>query len=75
MRALLHCTYVGLRIARMLAVCTLRAIMENKGISYRIVRTASPTGFQRIVELDANRSRTGFSQSRGNAIFSAARAI
>jgi hypothetical protein len=49
--------------------------MEHKGIPYRIVQTARPTGFTWIVELDANRTKTGFSHSKGNAIFSAARAI
>jgi hypothetical protein len=49
--------------------------MEHKGIPYRIVQTANPPGFEWTVELDANKTRTGFSRSKGNAIFNAARAI
>ena len=48
--------------------------MEHKGIEYRIVQTANPTGFRWIAELD-NKTRTGVSLSRGNAIFNAIRAI
>jgi hypothetical protein len=49
--------------------------MEHKGIPYRIVQTANPPGFEWTVELDANTTQTGFSRSKGNAIFNAARAI
>jgi hypothetical protein len=49
--------------------------MEHKGIPYRIVQTACPTGFKWTVELDANRIKAGFSFSKGNAILSAMRAI
>jgi hypothetical protein len=49
--------------------------MEHKGIPYRIVEMARPTGFKWIVELDASRTKTGFSSSKGNAVFNAVRAI
>jgi hypothetical protein len=76
-QVMLHCTLTlpldcVLRTGSWSAFC---ATMEHKGIPYRIVQTANPTGFTWIVELEANRTKTGFSRSRGNAIFSAARAI
>ena len=49
--------------------------MEHKGIQYRVVQTANPTGFRWTVEFDDNRTKTGTCSSRGNAIFKAARAI
>jgi hypothetical protein len=49
--------------------------MEHKGIPYRIVQTACPTGFKWTVELDTNWIKTGFSFSKGRAVLSAIRAI
>jgi hypothetical protein len=49
--------------------------MEHKGIQYTVVQTANPTGWRWTVELDENRTKTGSSYSRGNAIFTAVRAI
>jgi hypothetical protein len=48
--------------------------MEHKGIEYRVVQTANPTGFRWTTELD-NKTQTGVSSSKGNAIFNAVRAI
>jgi hypothetical protein len=45
--------------------------VEHKGIPYQVVQTASPTGFRWTVQLDSNRSKTGTSSSKGNAIFQA----
>jgi hypothetical protein len=45
--------------------------MEHRGMQYQIVQTANPTGFRWTVQIDANRSRTGTSLSKGNAIFRA----
>ena len=49
--------------------------MEHKGIQYQVVQTANPTGFKWTVHLDENRTKTGVSSSKGNAIFNAVRAI
>jgi hypothetical protein len=49
--------------------------MEHKGISYTVVQTANPTGFRWIVGFGENRTKTGVSYSRENAIFQAIRAI
>ena len=49
--------------------------MEHKGVPYQIVQTANPSGFRWSVQLDATRSRTGTSNSRGNAIFRAVSVI
>jgi hypothetical protein len=48
--------------------------MEHRGIEYRIVQTANPTGFRWTTELD-KKTQTGVSSSKGNAIFNAVRAI
>jgi hypothetical protein len=48
--------------------------MEHKGIEYRVVQTANPTGFRWTAELDT-KTQTGVSSSKGNAIFNAVRAI
>jgi hypothetical protein len=45
--------------------------MEHKGIKYQIVQTANPTGFRWAVQLDENKTKTGVSTSKGNAIFNA----
>jgi hypothetical protein len=49
--------------------------MEHKGIQYQIVQTASPTGWKWSVQIDDNRTKTGTSFSKGNAIFQAVTAI
>jgi hypothetical protein len=49
--------------------------MDHKGIRYQVVQTANPAGFKWIVHPDENRTKTGVSYSRGNAIFHAVRAI
>jgi hypothetical protein len=49
--------------------------MEHKGVPYQVVQTANPTGWRWTVEFDDGRTRTGTSFSRGNAIFTAIRAI
>jgi len=49
--------------------------VEHKGIQYQVVQTANPTGFKWPVHLNENRTKTGVSTSKGNAIFSAVRAI
>ena len=48
---------------------------EYRGVQYVIVQTANPTGFKWTVELDAERTRTGVSYSKAEAIFKAERAI
>jgi len=45
--------------------------MEHKGIKYQVVQTANPTGFRWAVQLDENKTKTGVSTSKGNAIFNA----
>jgi hypothetical protein len=45
--------------------------VEHRGIQYQVVQTANPTGFRWTVEIDATRTRTGTSNSKGNAIFRA----
>lgn len=49
--------------------------MKYKGIEYRIVQTANPTGFKWIVELEATRTRTGTSASMRTAVLDAQRKI
>jgi hypothetical protein len=49
--------------------------VEHKGIPYQVVQTASPTGFRWTVQLASNRTKTGTSSSKGNAIFQAVCAI
>lgn len=56
-------------------VCVCEAgIMEHKGIEYWIVQTANPTGFRWFAKL-GDKTQTGVSSSKGNAIFNAIRAI
>jgi hypothetical protein len=45
--------------------------VEHRGIKYQVVQTANPTGFRWTVQIDATRTRTGTSSSKGNAIFKA----
>jgi hypothetical protein len=45
--------------------------MKHKGIQYQVVQTANPTGFRWAVQLDENKTKTGLSTSKGNAIFNA----
>jgi hypothetical protein len=49
--------------------------VEHRGLQYQIVQTANPTGFRWTVQLDASRTRTGTSPSKGNAIFKAVSVI
>jgi hypothetical protein len=49
--------------------------MEHNGIQYQVVQTANPTDFKWTVQLDENKTRTGVSFSRGDAILSAMRFI
>ena len=49
--------------------------LEYRGIQYRGVQTADPTGFKWIVRLDAVRTRTGESYSMNSAIQDAQRQI
>jgi hypothetical protein len=49
--------------------------MEHRGIEYRVVQTANPTGWRWTVYLDGGRTKTGASFSKGRAIFNAVRAI
>jgi dsRNA-specific ribonuclease len=49
--------------------------MEHKGIQYQVVQTANPTGFKWTVKLNENKTRTGISSSKRNAIFQAVRFI
>jgi hypothetical protein len=49
--------------------------VEQKGIQYQVVQTASPTGFKWIVRLDEHRTKTGLSHSKASAISNAVRAI
>jgi hypothetical protein len=49
--------------------------MEHKGKQYQIVQTASPSSWRWTVQLDENRTKTGTSFSKGNAIFQAVTAI
>ena len=45
--------------------------MEHKGIQFQVVQTANPTGFKWTVNLNENKTKTGVSSSKGNAIFQA----
>jgi hypothetical protein len=47
------------------------SIVEHRSIQYQVVQTVNPTGFRWTVQLDSNRTRTGTSSSKGNAIFRA----
>ena len=49
--------------------------MEYKGIQYRVVQTANPTGFRWTVQLDATRTRSGVSYSMKAAVLDAQRKI
>jgi hypothetical protein len=43
----------------------------NTKASSQVVQTANPTGFRWTVQLDENKTKTGVSTSKGNAIFNA----
>jgi hypothetical protein len=47
--------------------------MEHRGIEYTVVQTSNPTAYMWTVYLE--KTKTGVSFSRGNAIFNAVRAI
>jgi hypothetical protein len=49
--------------------------VEHKGIQYQVVQTANPTGFKWTVHLDENKTKTGVSNSKTTAIFTAVRTI
>ena len=49
--------------------------MQYKGVEYRILQTANPTGFKWIVQLEENRTRTGTSALMRTAILDAQRKI
>jgi hypothetical protein len=49
--------------------------MEHKGIPYRILQTANPTGWKWIVDTSAGRTKTGETFSRARAIQLAQTAI
>ncbi len=49
--------------------------MEYKGIEYRVVQAANPTGWKWTVFLDATRTRTGLSSTRAHAVLDAERVI
>jgi hypothetical protein len=49
--------------------------MEYRSIQYQVVQTANPTGFKWTVQLDAARTRTGVSPTKGSAIADAQRKI
>jgi hypothetical protein len=51
------------------------SFMEHKGIPYRILQTANPTGWKWIVEFDAGRTKSGDTYSRIRAIKLAETAI
>jgi hypothetical protein len=49
--------------------------MEHKGIQYQVLQTANPTGFKWIVQLDENKTKTGVSDTKGDAILRVMRFI
>jgi hypothetical protein len=49
--------------------------VEHKGVEYRVMQTANPTGWTWIVFLDETRIRTGISISRAHAVSDAERVI
>jgi len=49
--------------------------MEHRGIEYQIVQTANPKGWRWIARLSEHSMKSGTSNSSGNAIFKALRAI
>ncbi len=49
--------------------------MEYKGIQYRVRQMANPPGWEWVVHLDADKTKTGLSYSRESAIFNAKCAI
>jgi hypothetical protein len=49
--------------------------MDHRGIEYQVVQTANPSGYRWTIQLDAMKTRTGTSASKGNAIFQVARVI
>jgi hypothetical protein len=42
--------------------------MQYKGLEYRIVQTANPSGWKWTIFLDATRTRTGTSHTKANAV-------
>src|SRR5258708_12084703 len=52
-----------------------RCFMEYKGIQYRVRQMANPPGWEWVVHLDADKTKTGLSYSRESAIFNAKCAI
>ena len=49
--------------------------MQYKGVQYRVVQTANPTGWKWTVQLDATRTRSGTSYSMKSAVLEAERKI
>jgi hypothetical protein len=49
--------------------------VQHKGVEYRVMQTANPTGWTWIVFLDETRIRTGISISRAHAVLDAERVI
>jgi hypothetical protein len=49
--------------------------LQYKGVEYRILQTANPTGFKWIVQLEETRTRTGTSASMRTAVLDAQRKI
>ncbi len=49
--------------------------MEYKGNQYRVRQMANPPGWEWVVHLDADKTKTGLSYSRESAIFNAKCAI
>ena len=49
--------------------------MEHRGKEFQVVQTANPSGWRWTVQMNAYRSRTGTSYSKGNAIFKAVNVI
>jgi hypothetical protein len=50
--------------------------MEHKGVEYRVVQTANPTGWKWTIEWGNDTTTTGkSSHSRSDAIFNAVRTI
>jgi hypothetical protein len=45
--------------------------MEHKGIEFKVVQTASPTGWKWTIQLNAERARSGVSYSMQSAILDA----
>jgi hypothetical protein len=56
-------------------ISSFSASMEYKGIEYRILQTANPTGFKWTVMIGENRTRTGISHTMKDAVRAAERKI